>query len=507
MSISAISLRLVGPADEERIFEWRNRPEIVALGSSHQTVDRGQHGAWFAESLAGVKRSLFVVETLGQPIGQIRFDWGDARRAEVSIYLLSEFTGRGLGLAALREGCRLALALGRADYVVARIRHDNPRSRAAFMKVGFVVSRDVSPMAGHDTLVLHPARSSVVPHNRLTFGREEELAVQRIVRSGRWTAGVEVGELERRLAHTAGVAHAVGVGSGLGALRLALLALGVGVGDSVAVPAYSCVALANAVLACGAEPVPVDVEPGTWNLSVPALRAALVVRPGIKAAIAVHTFGQPAPVRELEALGVPVIEDCSHAFGLAPLGALSRVAILSLYATKLLGAGEGGVVLTQDAEIAARIRGARDYADQAPAAWRLNDKMTDLEAALGLCQLDRLPSTLARRTELAQRYTDRLAALTACNCVLPDDAPGRVWYRTAIAVPNAEAVIARLAAAGVTATRPVENWGGATPALTPVAVSAFQSLVSLPLYPTLTDAEQDRVCAALLEAFALSRAP
>ena len=252
--------------------------------------------------------------------------------------------------------------------------------------------------------------------------------------------------------------------------------------------------------------MPVEVEPGTWNLSVAGLGVALAARPGIKAAIVVHTFGRPAPVREIEALGVPVVEDCSHAFGVAPLGALGRVAVLSLYATKLLGAGEGGVVLTRDATTAEFIRGSRDYADQAPDAGRLNDKMTDLEAALGLCQLDRLPASLSRRTELAQRYTARLADLAAYGCVLPDALPGRVWYRYTIAVPDADAVIARLASAGVSAARPVENWSGATPSLTPVAARAFQQLVSLPLYPTLTDADQDRVCAALLEVFAFSRA-
>lgn len=505
MNDSETSLRPVGPADEDRIFEWRNRPEIVVLGSSYRSVDRSEHRSWFAETLAGEVRLLYIVEANRQPLGQIRFDWGQGRRAEVSIYLLNEFTGRGLGVAALREGCRLALSCGRADCVVARIRHDNFRSRSAFGKVGFVLSHEDFPLAGHDTLVFRPTVSPV-PHNRLTFGLEEELAVQRVVRSGRWTGGVELRELERRLAQTAGVAHAVAVGSGLGALRLALLALGVGAGDLVAVPAYSCVALANAVLACGAEPVPVEVEPGSWNLSVDALRAALAARPGIKAAVAVHTFGQPAPVRELEALGVPVVEDCSHAFGLAPLGALGRVAVLSLHATKLLGAGEGGAVLTQDAAIAERVRGARDYADQAPVAWRLNDKMTDLEAALGLCQLDRLASTLARRTELAQRYKARLTALPVRACALPNDAPGRVWYRYVIAVPDADEVIARLAAAGISAARPVENWSGVSVALAPVSAGAFQCLVSLPLYPTLTETEQDQVCAVLLEALSFSYA-
>jgi perosamine synthetase len=504
MIAQQISLRPACEADEERLFAWRNRPEIVALGSSRQTVERAQHRAWFAETLAGERRSLYVIEGDGHPVGQVRFDWHARRRAEVSIYLLSEFTGRGLGVAALREGCRCALASGRADSLVARIRHDNPRSRAAFAKVGFVASNEDQPLVGYDTLVCHKI-APTVPHNRLTHSVEEEQAVARVVRSGRWAGGVELAELERRLALLAGVAHAVGVGSGVGALRLSLLALGVGRGDRVAVPAYSCVALPNAVLACGAQPVPVDVSPDTLNISVAALHASLAVQPRLKAVIAVHTFGSAAPVRELTAFGVPVVEDCSHAFGRGSLGGLGRVAMLSLYATKLLGAGEGGMILTDDAAVADQVRAARDYADQAPSAHRLNDKLTDLAAALALCQLDRLPRSLVRRTELAQRYTAQLAACAAeHDCALPVDEPNRVWYRYAAAVPDAAEVIASLAAQGIATARPVENWGGATSASTPIATRAYDQLVSLPLYPTLTEAEQDLVCAAFIHTLSVA---
>lgn len=344
-----------------------------------------------------------------------------------------------------------------------------------------------------------------VPHNRLTHSTQEEQAVARVVRSGRWAGGAELAQLERRLARVAGVADAVGVGSGVGALRLSLLALGVGPGDSVAVPAYSCVALPNAVLACGAEPVPVDVSPDTWTISVAALRAILAVQPRLKAVIAVHTFGCLAPVRELAALGVPVVEDCSHAFGHGSFGRLGRISMLSLYATKLLGAGEGGMIFTNDTAVADHVRASRDYVDQAPSAHRLNDKLTDLAAALALCQLDRLPRSLARRAELAQRYTEQLAACAAGHdCVLPVVDANRVWYRYTVAVPDAAYVVASLAAQGIAAARPVENWGGATSASAPLATRAYDQLVSLPLYPTLTEAEQHLVCAAFVRALSVA---
>jgi dTDP-4-amino-4,6-dideoxygalactose transaminase len=198
--------------------------------------------------------------------------------------------------------------------------------------------------------------------------------------------------------------------------------------------------------------------------------------------------------------GLPVIEDCSHAFGHDQLGGSAHMAVVSLYATKLLGGGEGGMILTDDQLLANCVRDARDYIDKAPCAARLNDKMTDLEAALVLCQLDRLSWALSRRAELAGDYAEALEPLVRNRlCSLPINPPGRVWYRYAVSVDEPDRVVESLARQGVTAARPIENWGGASDA-TPVALDAFQSLVSLPLYPTLTNAERVQVCNSLASA-------
>jgi perosamine synthetase len=434
----------------------------------------------------------------GVAAGQVRLDWREAGEAELSLYLLEEFTGRGLGGRAIQQACQRARLSGRATRVLAAVRKSNRRSVAAFRRAGFVPDDRRAARRGH--LWLANELFPPVPHNRLTFGPEEEAAVAAVVRSGQWAGGRELARLEANFAGTAKVSGAIGVGSGVAALRLSLRALGIGPGDAVAVPGYSCVALANAVLACGAEPVALEVDPVTHNLAVPALRAALAARKAIKAAIAVHTFGAVAPVTELAALGLPVIEDCSHAFGRGRLGALGRIAVLSLHATKLMGAGEGGMVLTDDAALAERVRAARDYTDRAPAAWRLNDKLSDLAAALARCQLDRLPDLLARRETLAARYATLLAPSAGAGWVLPERSPGRVWYRYAVAVPgDAAAIVARMADDGVTAARPVERWADDLPS---ACAAAFHRLVSLPLYPTLGAGEQDRVVRSFLAAVA-----
>lgn len=351
----------------------------------------------------------------------------------------------------------------------------------------------------------------IVPHNRLTHGPEEVAAVARAVASGRWAMGPEVGAFEQELAALAGRAHARTVGSGTAALRLGLAALGVGPGHEVIVPAYGCVALANAVLALGATPVATDVDPAAWTLAVDAARARLT--PRTRAIVAVHTFGAPAPIADLARLGVPVVEDCAH--GLGPIamgahyGAQGTIAVSSFHATKLIATGEGGAVMTEEAALAARITALRDGADQPPSGFQ-NDKMNELEAALGRVQVRRLPEMLARRAELALRYEKALAPLAANGRIsLPTSRPDRVWYRYVIepGEPLAD-VQERLLGHGIATASPVWNWHDGTLAeRCPIAERAFARVLSLPLYPSLTDEEQESVVAALTAVLGSSEPP
>jgi len=281
--------------------------------------------------------------------------------------------------------------------------------------------------------------------------------------------------------------------SGISALRLALYGLEIGAGDSVALPAYSCVALANAILACGAIPLPLEVEPGTWNLSPLALVAAKAASPNLRAAMVVHTFGYPADYTRLRSVGIPLIEDCSHGFGRGPMGTIGDVTILSLYATKLLGAGQGGLVLTSNARIEARVRDASDYVDKPMSPYRQRETMSAPEAALALCQLDRLDELLQRRDELADSYHEAFTDLER-----PARIGGRVWYRYTLTVPDSAAFVMELASHDIQAAVPIDNWlAPEHRAWCPVAARAHQQLVSLPLFPTLTREEQSRVIAAV----------
>ena len=333
-----------------------------------------------------------------------------------------------------------------------------------------------------------------VPHNRVAARETDTDAIAEIVRSGHWAMGPATARLETRLSEICGRRHGIVVASGLSALRLALIALGVERDHLVGVPAYSCVALANAVLSLGAKPVPLDCDPISLNVSPNALADR---SDRLTCAIVVNTFGWPANFAELEQFGVPLIEDCAHGFGCAHLGTRGAVTVLSLYATKFLGSGRGGAVLADDDAVADRIRELRDYDDKPPSGLHLNEKPDDLNSALALERLAHIEADMVRRRERARGY-DR--ALSGCAAVtVPVIDVDRIWYRYALRCPDAAIWRDRLAAKMVSAALPVTSWlDEGQLAKNPNAADAYKTVLSIPLFPDLSDAEQDTVTSALL---------
>jgi RimJ/RimL family protein N-acetyltransferase len=140
-----VRLRPTTKADEEMVFGWRNDPFLVARATSQRTVTRAEHGRWFEATLEGRLRKMFIVEVDGEPAGQVRFDRGQETDCVISAYLLESFTGRGLGVEAIRSGCAEIARQWKIERVVACVRHDNPAGHSAFLKAGF---RDSPEVAG-----------------------------------------------------------------------------------------------------------------------------------------------------------------------------------------------------------------------------------------------------------------------------------------------------------------------------------------------------------------------
>lgn len=333
---------------------------------------------------------------------------------------------------------------------------------------------------------------NMIPHNKLSFDTAETEAAARVVASGYWAGGPEVMALEQELCAFFTVKHAICVASGVAALRLALLSQNQKGGGHCALPSYSCVALPNAALAVGKEPVPVDTESDDYTINLEGINPA----PDMDCAITVNTFGALAPIPARAQRSFNIIEDCSHGFFYDYEFKCAKIrgdlAITSFYATKLIGGGEGGVILTNDQSAADFARDWRDYTDKAPEKTRLNDKMTDIQAAIIRCQLQKLPAFLEKRKALAQDYNDAFQNLKSFT--LPSQNESRVWYRyvlSKVCDENLDIVIETLKTAGISVCRPVELW--AQGAQSAGAKKAADCALSIPLYPSLTNDQQHHI--------------
>lgn len=378
------------------------------------------------------------------------------------------------------------------------------------------------------------------------MGEEEAAAARRAILSGWVTQGPEVAAFEQEFATAVGAAHACAVSSCTTALHLALLACGVGPGDEVVTASHSFIATANAIRYCGATPVFADITPGTFNVDAQAIASA--IGPRTRAILVVHQLGMPCDVRAIADLahrhGLPVIEDAACAIGSEILwqGQWQRVgrphglvACFSFHPRKLLSTGDGGMLTTGDPALDAKFRLLRQHGMSVPDTVRhaaaqviaeaypvlgFNYRMTDIQAAIGREQLKRLPSLVARRRELAQRYSDALRDSPWVEAPLEPEWARTNWQTYAVRVPagSQQRVMQHLLDAGIATRRGVMN-AHREAAYPPGTWRAAGSLhhsedaqdrtIALPLFHDLGAADQDRVIAALREACAsaTTRAP
>ncbi len=323
----------------------------------------------------------------------------------------------------------------------------------------------------------------------------------RVVRSGLLAQGEETAGFEREIGDFLGLRAGVAVSSGTAALHLALLGLGVGPGDEVILPSYVCVAPLHAIEYVGARARLADIDPLSYNLDPRDVRRNLTRR--TKAIIVPHLFGLPADMDALLALDLPLIEDCAQALGATldgrPVGGLGRVGILSFYATKLLTTGEGGMVVSRDPKLLARLRDLRDYDERRRHRVRFNYKLTDIQAALGRSQLRRFPQVLARRRAIASRYVQHLGALVL-GLPLADGHRTHAYHRFVVRTPgSASALARRIEALGVRARPPIFQPLHVTLGLDgfPGAKDAYRHALSLPMYPGLRREEEATVMRAM----------
>ncbi len=385
----------------------------------------------------------------------------------------------------------------------------------------------------------------MIPYGRQDIREADIDAVVEVLRSDFLTQGPAVPAFEAALAAKVGAAHAVAVNSATSALHIACLALGVGPGDVVWTSPITFVASANCALYCGASVDFVDIDPRSYNMSVAALRAKLERAAAEdrlpKVVIPVHLCGQPCEMAEIHALGqrygFAVIEDASHAVGGSyrgePIGngRHSDVTVFSFHPVKIITTAEGGMALTQREELAQRMQLLRSHGitrdpaqmSRAPdgpwyyeqVALGFNYRMTDLQAALGLSQLARLEEYVARRHALARRYDEALADLPVVTpWQHPDSYSGLHLYVIRLQLERIgcshREIFDGMRAAGIGVnlhyipvhTQPYYQSLGFRTGQFPDAERYYAEAISLPLYPSMSDAQQAEVVAALREALA-----
>lgn len=373
----------------------------------------------------------------------------------------------------------------------------------------------------------------MIPITKPFVGADEAEAARAVVTSGWLSQGPKVAEFERIFAEYCGTADAVAVSNCTTALHLALLVLGIGPGDEVICPSMSFIATANSIAYTGATPVFADVDPRTFNLDPDAAEAA--IGPRTRAIMPVHQIGLPVDLDRFRALGarhgVKVVEDAACAIGSRyrgqPIGGHSEMACFSFHPRKVITTGEGGMITTNNPEYARRLRllrqhgmsvsdavrhGAKNVVIEEYVCLGYNYRMTDVQAAIGIEQMKRLGEIVGRRRELAARYDAALA--------------GHPWLRTPFvpeyAEPNYQSyavtltdeapltrndLMQRFLDAGVATRRgvmlshceaPYRGCAGTRPL--PKSEEASSQSLLLPLFPTMTPAEQDLVLDELLAA-------
>ncbi len=377
--------------------------------------------------------------------------------------------------------------------------------------------------------------TSFIPFARPDIGEEEINAVAHAMRSGWVTTGPETRAFEQEFADfIGGDVQAIAVNSATAGLHLALEAIGIGPGDEVIAPTLTFTATTEVIRYLGADPVLVDCDPVTLNIDVTKIEAAIT--PKTKAIMPVHYGGLACDMQAIFAIAkkhnLRVVEDAAHALPTTYQGELvgqlaSDVTVFSFYANKTMTTGEGGMVITKNADLAARMKIMRLHGISRDAFDRFTSKtpawyyeivapgfkynMTDMAGALGRVQLKRLPAFLARRQQLAQRY---LEALQPLPLILPADAPAgdiHSWHLFVLRLNEhttltRDDVIQQLSDAGIGTSVhyvPLHRqpyWRDRyqlTPEMFPEADKAYQRMFSIPLFTAMSDEEQERIIAAL----------
>lgn len=368
-----------------------------------------------------------------------------------------------------------------------------------------------------------------IPYGTQSITEEDIKAVEEVLRSDFLTTGPKVAEFEKKVAEYVGAKYAVAIANGTAALHAACFAAGIKEGDEVITTPMTFAAFSNCVLYCGATPVFADIDPDTYNISPKEIEKKITSR--TKAIIPVHYTGQPCEMDEIMAIAkkhnLIVIQDGAHALGAdykgKKIGSLGDMTTFSFHPVKHITTGEGGMIVTDDEKLYKRLVLFRShgitrdetmllkneggwYYEQLDLGY--NYRITDIQCALGISQLNRLEQFVARRRELVQRYQQAFVGMDELITPYEKEGCNSSWHLYVIQVNDRKNVFNRLRNAGIGVNvhyipvykHPYYQKNGYHDVVCENAEKLYEHIISLPLYPDLTDEQQDYVIEKVIEA-------
>lgn len=348
----------------------------------------------------------------------------------------------------------------------------------------------------------------MISHSKPLIRKNDFNYISEIIKTSQLAKGDLVNELQEYFSKILKRQYSFAASTGTSALHLGLLALGLKKGNEVIIPSYSCTALLNAIFYVGAFPVLADIDPETMNPGPDNIKKTITNK--TKAIILTHTFGFPAKIDEIMSFGIPVIEDCAHALGAKykdkPAGSLGTISTFSMYATKMIGVGEGGLISTNDKKLADIIKDLTDTDMRNDYKIRYNYNMSDLTAGLALSQIKKLDSFVKKRQKISQKYLKAFSRFEFLSFqkALPMTIPN--YYRFIIMTKRAEQIIDFATSRGIICDRaiykPLHRYLGVNdPKAFPGTEKVWKTSISVPIYPASDKKDIETIISTMIRGF------
>lgn len=520
-------LRLAKLEDRDMLFIWSNEVECRKNSLNTSSITYDEHVKWFYNKMNSKDSYIYIFYNMNTPLGQIRIDIND-NIGIISFSIDYHYRGQGLGKRILKLIEDVSEIKKRVRVLKGIVKFGNMASRRAFESLQYDIleKEDYMEFSKNINKNLENNINIKIEHN-IPYGTqwidEDDIqAVIEVLKSDYLTTGPKVTEFEQKVADYVGVKYAVAVSNGTAALHAACFAAGITENDEVVTTPMTFAATSNSVLYCGGKPVFADIKADTYNIDPDEIQKKITSK--TKAIIPVHFTGQPCEMDEIcriaKESNLIVIEDAAHALGAKyhnkKIGGIADMTIFSFHPVKHITTGEGGMITTNQKDLYEKlllfrshgITRNKDMMSKFDGDWYyqqldlgFNYRMTDIQSALGCSQMNKIEKFVKRRQEIARRYEIAFSDCTEIKLPFQMDGCENSYHLFIIQVENRKMIFDELRSVGILANvnyipvyyHPYYQMHGYDKVRCKNAEELYDKCISLPMYPKMTDEEQDYV--------------